>query len=365
MRRAWTLLVVAGALGVAPFAHAATEPIGFGRPPLAPNCSESLAAYRAIERTTDADNVELDGTVIVSPRIDVRRTLEPGDTFRCELVIRSRRTERTTFQLEPYGIIGSRARNAGFEFVGSTDDRWDATAGPWLEPLVPEVTLEPRGVARVPVTVTVPKEPPIGSAYGSVNVVSRTRASAGDNVVGIESQVATVFLLRVGGEGKPDLRLRDVDAPKLRWDRDAWKLTANLDNEGTLHANASGRVRVRSLFGNVVAELPIQRETILPGGREPVAGTWKGVPWFGFYRYDVRVENGPATRDEDVPRNVATASGWFIALPPWWVLAIIAAVLVALIVRWWRNRGEDVWDEIPGGGDPDDDLGIEDHELGG
>jgi hypothetical protein len=169
-----------------------------------------------------------------------------------------------------------------------------------------------------------------------------------------------VFLLRVGGEGRPDLRLRDVEAPKLRWNRAAWKLTANLDNHGTLHANASGRVRVKSIFGNVVAELPIRRETVLPGGREPVAGTWKGVPWFGLYRYDVRVENGPASKGEQVPANVETVDGWFIALPPWWVLVLIGMVLLALMVRWWRGRREDVWDDEPGA---PDNSGFNDPEF--
>ena len=343
--------MVLGALGVVPlvaigasFDPEPDTPLG-GLPT---GCTNGPVVAGSVGRDTDADNVELDNTVVVTPRIDVDRRLEAGDVVTCVLMIRSRRSDTATFQLEPYGIIGSKARNAGFELVDPTDDRWDATAGPWIEPLVSEVTIEPRGVAEVPVTVTVPADPPVGSAYGSVNVVSRTRASAGENVIGIESQVATVFLLRVGGEGRPDLRLRDVEAPKLRWNRDAWKLTANLDNEGTLHANASGRVRVKSIFGNVVAELPIRRETVLPGGREPVAGTWKGVPWFGLYRYDVRVENGPRYQGEQVPANVETVEGWFLALPPWWVLAIIGAVLVALVVRWWRGRREDVWDDEPG-----------------
>jgi hypothetical protein len=345
----------------APMLTGAAEDIDFGTVALPTTCGSDSPTMRdaprpptKVIRETDFDDAKLDGTVIVTPRIDVERQLAPGDSFTCLLTVRSRRTERSTFELTPYGIIGTRERGAGFEFVDSSDDRWDATAGPWIEPLVSELTLEPRGVARVPVTVTVPPDPPVGSAYGSINVVSRTRAGAGENVIGIESQVATVFLLRVGGEGRPDLKLRDVDAPRVRWNRAPWKLTAQLDNEGTLHATASGRVRVRSIFGNVVAELPIRRETILPGGREPVAGTWDGVPWFGLFRYDVGVRNGPATKDELAPLSVANTNGWFIALPPWWVLAIIGAVLLALVVRWWRGRREDVWDDVPGGAEPDD-----------
>lgn len=304
---------------------------------LAPGCVDGTPDLE-VERERDPAHLELDETVIVTPRIDIAHVLAPGDSFTCMLTIRSRRSKRATFQLEPYGLLGSRSRNVAYEFIDADDERFGATAGGWLEPLVEEVTLDPREVVRVPVTITVPEKPPTGSAYGSINVISRTRVDEGETVLGIESQVVTAFLLRVGGAGAPDLKVRNVDAPRVRWNRASWKLTANLDNDGTLHATASGRVRVRSIFGNVVAELPISRETILPGGREPLIGAWKGVPWFGFYRYDVRVENGPAVQDEAAPRSVGTAEGWFIALPPWWVLALIGLMLVTLIARWWRNR---------------------------
>ncbi len=337
-------MVLPGLLGVlcaASVAGAASSSEPTPVEDLGPSCGTFDTPLQSVIRDTDPDHVELDNMVIVTPRVDVERDLQAGDAFTCLLMIRNRRPATTTFQLEPYGVIGSKSPNTAFEFVGADDERFGATAGPWLEPLVPDVTIPPRGVVRVPVKVTIPDDPPVGSAYGSVNVVSRTRASAGENVLGIESQAATIFLLRVGGEGRPDLGLGDVEAPRLRWNRDPWTLTANLDNDGTLHATSSGRVRVRSLFGNVVAELPIDRETILPGGREPIAATWKGVPWIGLYRYDVRVENGPATEGDTPPTSVATADGWFVALPPWWVLALVAALLVVLVVRWWRNRGED------------------------
>jgi hypothetical protein len=300
-----------------------------------------------VEYDTDADNVELDGTVIISPeRLEFTDSVQAGDVFICTLTVRNRQDETASFELASLGIIGSREPNAGYEFIDDTDDRWDATAGSWLVAAVDEVKLEPRGVARVPIVVTVPDVPPVGSAYGSVDVVSRTSAPAGDTNVGIESHVAQVFLLRVGGDGAPDLALSDVEAPKLRWDRELWPLTASLDNEGTLHASASGRVRVRSIFGSTVAELPVARETVLPGGREQVDVRWKSVPWFGLYRWDARMANAAGA-----PESIATANGWFIALPPWWVLALVALVIVAWIVRRARARRRE-WTDLV-----DDELG--------
>jgi hypothetical protein len=203
------------------------------------------------------------------------------------------------------------------------------------------VTLAPRGTADVPVVLTVPDEPPVGSAYGGIDVVSTSSAPGpGDTNLGIEKHVVSAFLLAVGGEGAPDLQLRDVHAPKLRWSRDPWTLRAKLDNEGTLHATPRGRVRIRSLFGNVVNELKIADLPLLPGGRSSIERTWDDVPWFGIYRWDIRVAAGERSGEVD------RADGWFVALPPWWVLAIaVAIILFAIFGARWRRRHESAWDD--------------------
>jgi hypothetical protein len=312
-----------------------------------------------VVRTTDPSNVKLNETVIVSPPlIVVDEPLTAGDTFDCTLTVRNRHDETATLELTPLGMVGSRSGNVGIEFVDDTDDRWSSTAGSWIDPKVNSITIPRRGVASIPFRVTVPDDPPVGSAYASLDVVSRATARAGDTTIPIESHVASQLLLRVGGDGAPDLELSDVSAPRLRWDRERWRLTASLDNVGTLHANASGRVRIRSLAGNEVTTLNVAPTTLLPGGRAAIAASWDGVPWLGLYRYDLRM-----TSDGD-PASVATAEGWFVALPPWWVLAIVVACFLALLVRrvrtrhsrWSDGHDEDDGDDPSQGGDFDFDL---------
>lgn len=299
-----------------------------------------------VTRDRDPANVELDREVRIGPPLfDFRLAVAPGDAFHCTLTIRSRHPQPATFELTRLGIVGSRAPRAGFEYVGTADERWERTAGPWIEPAVPTITIGPRGVARVPFRVVVPKDPPVGSAYGALGVTARTREDAGGTSIGVESVVASVLLLRIGGEGEPELRLRGVEAPRLRWDRESWPIEATLDNDGTLHARTSGRVRVRSIFGNVVASLPLPSRVVFPGGREELEAEWNGVPWFGLYRWDVRVASDGGTA------SVASERGWFVAFPPWWVLALVAVVLLLLLVRLLRRR-RDRWREYE---DEDDD----------
>jgi hypothetical protein len=304
---------------------------------------------------TDGNEVKLDGRTIVSPAL-VEASVTAGDRLACPIEIRNRHAERTTFDLGVSGLLGSRSSRASVRFVEAGDPDAVRTAASWVRPSQDEVTLEPRGVVTIQVLVTVPDEPVVGSTYATFDITPRTKASAGDTNIGVVSRVSVPFLFQVDGEGAAKLALHDAHAPKLRWSRDPWTLRAKLDNDGTLHATPNGRVRLRSLFGNTVANLEVAGRPILPGGRQAIEQTWDDVPWLGFYRYDLRVADG----DE-----VARASGWFVALPPWWVLALaallLAYVIASAIVRRRRARhwvaddtDDDEHDEL--GHELDDDL---------
>lgn len=315
---------------------------------------EAGAPGFAIAYDEDPDDVPLDNRVIASPPlVEVEQPLQGGEQFVCTITIRNRREERTTLLLEPRGVLGSRSPHASAQFVDPDDPVATGTAGSWLKPLAATVTLDPRGVAKVPVRVTIPDEPPSGAAFGAIDITTRSDAPGpGETNLGITSGVSVLFFLRIGTEGRPDLQLRDVHAPTLRWSRDSWTLRADLDNDGAVHATPRGRVRIRSLFGNTVHELPIAGAPLLPGGRQPVEVTWDDVPWFGIYRFDVRV--APAG-DEHADR-VDRADGWFVVLPPWWVLLlallVLAWIVAGLVVR--RRRIE-VWDDDPG----EDELSVD------
>lgn len=257
--------------------------------------------------------------VLVSPvAFDVTRELRPGDSFTCTVTVRNRRPTSTTYELEPVGQRGR--RGGGTEFVRAEQDEAGVTAATWMDPVTSSITLAPNQIGELPVVVTVPSDPPRGSAYGSIVVLRRTDAAAtgGDASVGIRSGAAVALLLRIGGDGTPKLTFTDTRAPLLRTDRAAWTWRARLRDEGTLHAVPRGRLRVRSMFGRTVARFPIETRVLLPGGDEPVAVTWKDTPWFGLYRYDVRVDARGATG-----ASGARAEGWIIALPPWWIIALV------------------------------------------
>lgn len=335
MRR--IVLLVVSLLALAGLCVAASIPEAAGASAVT-DCVDSHALpVPGVVRESDPADVPLDSRVIVSPTsFEFGEAAEPGDRFLCVITLRNRYPRTATLLLEPMGLVGSRSARSTAQFVEPADPDAASTAARWLKPRPARITLQPREVARVPVVVTIPEDAPIGAAYGTIDVFSKSTAPAGETVLGIESRVAVPFLFDIGGEGRPELQLDEVRAPKLRWNRDPWTLRANLDNDGTLHATPRGRVRLRSIFGNTVHQLPIAGTTLLPGGRQRIVETWDDVPWFGFYRYDVRV----APAGEDHADEVTRANGWFLALPPWWVLALAAAVVLLAAAGVVRRRNE-------------------------
>lgn len=340
--RVAALVVVASLCGLAGDAGAASPDYAI---------SDSCTPGTSFSTEVDPDNVELDRRIVVSPP-----ALELGpDARSCVLVIRNRHPERITVRLEARGLIGARGAQSSVAFLGPEDERFDETAASWLDPRPATFELPPRGVARVPIHVEVdaPEAGGAASAFGTIDVIPETDSKeGGQTVVGVESRIAIPFLFQLDLEADPKLRLSSMHAPRLRWDRDPWTLRASIDNRGDLHDEPRGSIRVRSIFGSTVAKFDIDHGPLLPGGRVRIEETWDEVPWFGFYRYEVRVEGASGGAGSD------RVTGWFVALPPWWVLAIsglLVFVAIGGVVQGRRGGVEQDWDE--------DDMSSSDGEL--
>jgi hypothetical protein len=301
-----------------------------------------------VVRSSDAGRQHTDqGLSIDQPVIDVRQDLAPGDSFTCYITIRNRRSTPAIYDISTVGLLGSRTEQTRIVPIDAREI--GATAAQWIDPVVNSIALKAEESARIPVVVTVPPDPPTGGVYASIQFIARqkTRASGEQAQVGVTSGAAASLLLHVGGTGRAKLAFHDTRTHKLRTSRASWTWRARLDNDGTVEALPSGRVRVRSIFGRTIARFDIHTRPLLPKGGAPVAVTWKGTPWFGVYRWDARV--GAAG---DATARPATASGWIVALPPWWIVALVLLIAIAVIAwpivrrrREWRNYIED--DDAP------------------
>lgn len=283
----------------------------------------------------DPGNVALDGTLKVSPPELVLDPARAGSQYVCTVTVRNRRAQRTTFTVVPVGVRGSRAIDRTIDLLDAGANGAAKTAVGWLQPARQQVVLAPRQYATVAVVVRVPRGAEAGGHYAGIAIRQRTTAleAQGGSSVGVESDLVVQLRMRVPGEARTSLRIVDVDAPKVIWNRSRWRLVARVENTGRLDFIPAGMVMVRSTFGGYTAQFPLEGRRVLPGGRSTARVTWTGTPWFGRYIAEVRV--APKGQDEPIDRTELVV--W--ALPPLWLLLLVAAMIIGLLVlRRWARR---------------------------
>lgn len=336
------------------FAAALTCAVALAVPHAAPSFGTAASAGAAnVTIRTDPPSVPLDNSVKVSPTQFEIDPAEPGSSRVFTVTVRNRRTKATSFELVPIGLLGSDDPTKVVELLPDDDERNATTARDWIVPSSRSFRLRPRERAEVQVAIAVPPDAGAGGHYAALAVRQERSRLDGDRMLGVQSEVAIVLLARVPGGDDPDFRIRRVTAPTRIADRGAYRLVAEVENTGPVDLQARGTVRVSSLFGNVVAQMPIASRISLPKGRATAETTWKRTPWFGLYR--VRVTMHPDGERAPLRRH----ERWLVCLPPWWLIAVAVAVALGLAILWRRRRrwseDEIEWDdeEVDAADDPD------------
>lgn len=290
----------------------------------------------------DADNVPLDETIKLSPALIELDDAEPGSTLHRTITVRNRRKAITRFELIALGLRGADRGDVPYRLIAPGEKHYATSAAPWLHAAAGEVTLPPRGVATIEVRIDVPRDARPGGHFGAVVVRQRTGAvdTGGGNSVGVQTQLAVPVLVRVAGGGQPDFELVHVRAPGLVWNREPYRLTARVRGTGDLDLVPVGTVQVDNVFGSTVGRFTIRGRRTLPDGATDATVIWQGTPWFGFYHVSVRLH------PENADGPVRTSERTFWALPPLWLLALTALMIVGIVTaqRWARRTAPDDFD---------------------
>ena len=298
--------------------------------------------------TRDDAAVTLDDTIKVSPTI-VRVAASTTQTF--DVVVRNRRATRTTFLLDAVGLAGSATRDTHFRVIEHADAGYLCSGAGAIDLGVPEFTLAPREVAHVVVRVYngVPDEQ-LPDRFAAISVSPKTPTlRAGATQVAVKGRILIPVLMRGNSKPRHDMRLTNVVAPTLIIGHHHWQIDATIANYGTVYEQPAGIATVHTLWGSVVTRLPLRSRIILPGGSSDTHVDWRGTPWLGIYRVELRVH---PDRSGD---PASTASRWLFVLPPWWIIALAVIATVAL-VWWWQRDGDSNASNLHGDSGSDGDV---------
>ncbi|MGH7197058.1 MAG: hypothetical protein ACREGJ_04840 [Candidatus Saccharimonadales bacterium] len=188
----------------------------------------------------------------------------------------------------------------------------------WISPL-PELTLKPKEIKNLPITINVPANASPGGYYGVVRFTATPPELEGTGV-SLSASLGALILLRVNGDVKEGLTVEEFSVNKdgkSGWLFESTPLTfiERLKNTGNIHEQPTGQVTITDMFGRKVAAVNINLppRNILPGSirkfEQPLDSSVIGNKMlFGRYRADLRVTYGDS-------KQVVTSSLTFWVIP--------------------------------------------------
>lgn len=232
-----------------------------------------------------------------------------------------------------YDIYAADAYNipngGAFALRGEKDPR--TGAGSWISVPVHTLTVPPRTVAKIPVTIAVPAEVAPGATAAGVVALDTDPASfqqQGQVRIAVRQALGVRIYLQVGGPALPALAVTDVSIRRPGFGPAAWgggHATVSyvvLDN-GNTRLDAVVHARVVDELGRTVKRFPaVSLATLLPGSRVRVSEPWS-APRIGHFRVEVTVTSGATTA-------TASASIWMI---PWLLALGLLLIVAALLFR--------------------------------
>lgn len=215
----------------------------------------------------------------------------------------------------------------------------------WIAP-VPQFTLSPKQVLKLPVTITVPKDASPGGHYGVIRFTGVPPQLKGSGV-SLSASLGALVLLTVRGKLINNLSIKEFSVNKDGKTGKVFQSTpinfiVRLQNNGNVQEAPSGRIIITDMFGKTVAgtNINVPPHYILPDSTREFTtslnksnlGTKK---LFGLYHAKLTVAYGTGSTTEQVVTGSITF--WVI---PYEMIGIIIALLIIVFfaIRFWLKH---------------------------
>jgi hypothetical protein len=201
----------------------------------------------------------------------------------------------------------------------------------WFEDL-PSLTLKPRQIENLPVTINVPADAAPGGYYAVVRFTA-TPPELEDTGVSLSASLGALVLLRINGQAKEGLTIEEFSATKDHkataiFESSPVPFTVRLKNTGTVHEQPAGQITVTDMFGKKVGTVNVNLppRNILPQSIRKFeqsldSSVIGNKPLFGRYTAELKVTYGT-----NQPPVTKTIDFWVI---PYRLIGIAIVVLLA------------------------------------
>ena len=200
----------------------------------------------------------------------------------------------------------------------------------WVAPL-PSLTLQPRQIENLPVTINIPADAAPGGYYGVIRFTATPPELEGQGV-SLSASLGALVLLRVSGDVKESLTIEEFSVSRdgttgTLFESTPLQFIERIKNTGSVHLQPAGQVTITDMFGKKVAAVNVNLppRNILPQSirkfEQPLDSSVLGnKQLFGRYTADLRVTYGDSGQEV-----LASTTFWVI---PYKLIGIAVAALV-------------------------------------
>lgn len=277
--------------------------------------SASAAQITTINTTEQNDFVLEPGKVEVF--------LNPGETVVRNVNVSNRIGRNVRFSVGVEDFIGSQDPERPVILLG--EDKSPYSFKDNLKPDTREFALDFGQRISIPVTISVPPDASPGGYYTSVvisnqpdkdlNVGSSTEAVAQNKII---SRVGVLFFIRVNGNVSESGNLEDfrIEKPEgLIRQSGPIKFQILFNNTGSVHLVPYGTITIKNLFGQKVADIPVDAYFALPTSMRYRPVEWQKKVLLGRYTATLELNRGYG--------NIIDTKKLAFWVIPWKILAVV------------------------------------------
>lgn len=251
----------------------------------AESITPTVSPYQ-IEGVPGGDSVL--GDFVVGPgKADI--TIAPGETKTFQMTVTNRTGEPRMFNFTVEDATGSTDPSTSIVLLG--DDRGPYSMKDYVKLPAMHFELGHNQRARIPVTISIPKDAEPGGRYGSVLVDTvAIKAESGDNMgtvpqSAIVARIGTLFFITIPGETLKEGKMTNFGTvpPKKFYQSSPINFGILHENTGSIHLAPYGEIRIHNMLGEEVGSVELEPWFVLPKSNRLREVTWNREFLFGRY----------------------------------------------------------------------------------
>ncbi len=279
--------------------------------------------------------------------------VNPGATETNVIKITNASDTELTLESRVENILGADENGR----VQLTEKETEFALSSWVTVTPSRFTLKARESRTISFTIKVPVNAEPGGHYGSI-LIGTVAASSETTGSSIVQRVGSLLLVRVAGEARelgtvtnfvtkpyngtwqeqkssdntttfliPDAQQLAKEKAARYFSNGPITFVLSFKNNGNVHFQPKGFVRVTNIFGRVVAQLPVFPRNVFPGVERDNAVLWDaGKLWGGYYKAELVGLYGQKNQ-------VLSATTTFWAFPHGAAIAIGILLVLVILLR--------------------------------